>query len=195
MNWWPKRKNKGGAFWDWFAANQKAYLQLEESTKNKRLTQLQKKLQKVNQHLTFELGELDEANSRPLIISADGMVEVFEEVTTLVAQAPELDSFSVIAFRQQQQEEASIEYEDIKLSWRDIFYEVDQQAQREELNLILYIRGFSDEQEDEFVTATFILLDTVIGEYNVGMHIGEIEFRSYEGQPHLLPIKELPNHF
>ncbi|ANU26381.1 hypothetical protein [Planococcus versutus] len=195
MNWLPMRKNKVAAFWDWFVTNKAVYHKLDDKNSDKRLNQLQKKLQKVNQHLTFELSDLSEDAKRELVISADGMIEAFDDVIELVEQAPELDAFKVIAFRQQQTEEVSIDYGDIELSWHDMFYTVEKQESRDDFNLTLYVKGFTKENEDEFVSASFILLDTVIGEYNAGMCIGEIEFASYERQPNLLPIKELQSLF
>lgn len=195
MSWLPMRKNKVVAFWDWFVANQAVYLELDDANSGKRLNQLQKKLQKVNQHLTFELSDLNEDTKREFVISADGMIEAFDDVIELVEQAPELAAFKVIAFRQQQTEEVSVAYGDIELSWDDIFYTVEKQESNDEINLALYVKGFTQENEDEFVSASFVLLDTVIGEYNAGMRVGEIEFTSYEGQPELLPIKELQSLF
>ncbi|AQU78343.1 hypothetical protein [Planococcus faecalis] len=195
MNWLPKRKNKVAAFWEWFADNKEAYSRLDESSRSKLLNQLEKKLHKVNKHLAFELSELLINDKRQFIISADGMVEAFDDVIDLVGQAPELESFTIIAFRQRQEEEVSIEYGDIKLAWKDIFCTFEKDNANDEVNLILYIKGFTEENEDEFISASFILLDTVIGEYNAGMRIGEIEFISYEGQADARPVKDLQSLF
>ncbi|MDJ0331855.1 hypothetical protein [Planococcus sp. S3-L1] len=195
MNWLPKRKNKVAAFWEWFADNKEVYSRLDESSRSKLLNQLEKKLHKVNKHLAFELSELLINDKRQFIISADGMVEAFDDVIDLVGQAPEFESFTIIAFRQRQDEEVSIEYGDIKLAWEDIFCTFEKDNANDEVNLILYIKGFTEENEDEFISASFILLDTVIGEYNAGMRIGEIEFISYEGQADARPVKDLQSLF
>ncbi|WP_262499823.1 hypothetical protein [Planococcus sp. ANT_H30] len=195
MNWLPKRKNKVAAFWEWFADNKEVYSRLDESSRSKLLNQLEKKLHKVNKHLAFELSERLINDKRQFIISADGMVEAFDDVIDLVGQAPEFEPFTIIAFRQRQDEEVSIEYGDIKLAWEDIFCTFEKDNANDEVNLILYIKGFTEENEDEFISASFILLDTVIGEYNAGMRIGEIEFISYEGQADARPVKDLQSLF
>ncbi|MGH2318721.1 hypothetical protein ACRC6Q_13185 [Planococcus sp. SE5232] len=195
MNWLPKRKNKVAAFWEWFADNKEAFFELGDSGRGKLFSQLEKKLQKVNRHLAFELSEILVDGKREFVISADGMVEAFDDVIDLVGQAPELDSFDIIAFRQKQDEEVSIEYGDIELAWDDIFCTFEKESNSDEVNLILYIKGFTEENEDEFISASFILLDTIIGEYNAGMRIGEIEFVSYNGQPDVRPVKELQGLF
>lgn len=59
------------------------------------------------------------------------------------------------------------------------------------VNVIIYMKGFTEENED-FIDAAFILLDNLVGEYDVGVKIGEIEFRSYQGEQGAVPIKELP---
>ncbi|ANU24264.1 hypothetical protein [Planococcus donghaensis] len=195
MNWLPRRKNKVTTFWEWFVVNEHAYLELEGTGRIKLLNQLEKKLQKVNKHLAFEMGEIREDGKREFVISADGMVEAFDDVIELVKQAPKLSAFDIIAFRQKQMEEVSIAYGDIELGWDDLFCTYEKEDNNGELNLILYVKGFNEENEDEFVSASFILLDTIIGEYNVGMHIGEIEFTNYMGQPNARPVKELQNLF
>lgn len=193
MNWLPKRKNKVAAFWDWFTDNEEAYFELDDSGRDKLFNQLEKKLHKVNRHLAFEFGESLVAGKREFIISADGVVEAFDDVIDLVDNAPSLSNFDIIGFRQPHDEEFSIVYGDIELAWDDIFCTFEKDS--DEVNLTLYIKGFTEENEDEFISASFILLDTVIGEYNAGMRIGEIEFTSYEGQPDVRPIKELQSLF
>lgn len=183
------------AFWEWFVANEESYLQLDSTGGIKLLNQLEKKLQKVNQHLVFEMGEPRKGSKPEFVISADGMVEAFDDVIELVKQAPQLSFFDVVAFRQQQSEEISISYGDIELGWNDLFCTCEKDENNGELDLILYIKDFNEENEDEFVSAAFILLDSIIGEYNVGMHIGEIEFTNYEGQPNVRPVKELQSLF
>ncbi|ANU12062.1 hypothetical protein BBH88_18260 [Planococcus antarcticus DSM 14505] len=193
MNWLPKRKNRVAAFWGWFIDNKEAYFELNEFGRDKLFSQLEKKLHKVNRHLAFEFGESLVAGKREFIVSADGVVEAFEDVIELVGNAPVLNNFDLIGFRQPHNEEFSVAYGDIELTWGDIFFTFEED--REEVNLTIYIKGFTEENEDEFISASFILLDTVIGEYNVGMRIGEIEFTSYEDQPDVRPIKELQSLF
>ncbi len=193
MNWLPKKKNKVAAFWEWFADNKEAYFELEDSSRDKLFNQLEKKLHKVNRYLAFEFSESLIEGKREFIISADGVVEAFDDVIELVDHAPTFKDFDIIGFRQPHDEEFSVVYGDVELAWDDIFCTFEKDS--EEVNLTLYVKGFTEENEDEFISASFVLLDTVIGEYNAGMRIGEIEFISYEGQPDVRPIKDLQHLF
>lgn len=193
MNWLPKRKNKVAAFWEWFADNKEAFYELDNSGRDKLFSQLEKKLRKVNRYLAFEFGESLIAGKREFVISADGVVEAFDDVVDLVDNAPAFGDFEIIGFRQPHDEEFSVVYGDIELGWDDIFCTFEKDS--DEVDLTLYIKGFTEENEDEFISASFILLDTVIGEYNAGMRIGKIEFTSYEGQADVRPIKELQSLF
>lgn len=193
MNWLPNRKNKVAAFWEWFADNKEVYMELEDSSRGKLFNQLEKKLHKVNRHLAFEFSEDLDAGKREFVISADGVVEAFDDVIELVDNAPALDGFRIIGFRQPHDEEFSVVYGDVELTWDDIFCTFEKN--KEEVNLTLYIKGFTEENEDECISATFVLLDTVIGEYNAGMRIGEIEFINYEGQQDVRPFKDLQTLF
>lgn len=50
------------------------------------------------------------------------------------------------------------------------------------------------EADKRFLGVGFLYLDHTIGEYNIIMHIGHIEFRSFDGFPanaHLLTLEEL----
>ena len=193
MNWLPKRKNKVAAFWEWFADNKEAYFELEDPNRDKLFNQLEKKLHKVNRYLAFEFSESLVEGKREFVISADGVVEAFDDVIELVDNAPTLGGFDIIGFRQPHDEEFSVVYGDIELAWDDIFCTFEKDS--DEVNLTLYIKGFTEENEDEFISASFVLLDTVIGEYNAGMRIGEIEFIGYDGQPDARPIKDLQSLF
>ncbi|MED3729633.1 hypothetical protein HPB58_09850 [Priestia filamentosa] len=58
------------------------------------------------------------------------------------------------------------------------------------LALVIYIRGYN-QRNDHFIGAAFILLDSLIGEYDVGTQIGQITFEPYQEQEDIHPISNL----
>ncbi|RAS81329.1 hypothetical protein [Priestia endophytica] len=122
--------------------------------------------------------------------SSDGIISAFPTVIRLVEAAPPLEKFNVIAFRQRQIDEHEVHFEDITLDTKDVFFTYTDATQRNGLDLVMYIRGYN-QRNDHFVGATFILLDSLIGEYDVGTKIGQITFESYQEQEDIHPISDL----
>lgn len=60
------------------------------------------------------------------------------------------------------------------------------------LDIVLYLIDYKSDSE-EWITATFLLLDFIIGEYNVATKLGSIDLLPYTAEPNLKPIIELPS--
>jgi len=195
MKWLPTRKNKIEAFWNWFAENEETYSKLHAENREQLFDLLHRKLQKVNKHLVFEFSEETQNGKREFVISADGMLDAFDAVFDLHEAAPELIYFEIVAFRQPSDEPFSVQYGNWELSWDDVYYTALQDVEQEEVNLKLYVKGLTEENEEEMIQAVFILLDSVIGEYNMGVHAGTIEFYPYEAHPNARPIHTVKEFF
>ncbi|MGG3664571.1 hypothetical protein [Bacillus gobiensis] len=177
-------------FWNWFEKNSEDYFQLKESRYESLFNKLHSQLSKINPDLVFEFSAELDSGKREFIISADGIVAAFPDVIRLVEAAPELKNFNIIAFRQRGNED-EIQFNDIELNIDDMFFTYKNDQQNNLVNVIIYMNGFTEENE-EFIGAAFIMLDNLVGEYDVGVKIGEIEFRSYQGEKDAISIKELP---
>ncbi|WP_186763763.1 hypothetical protein [Planomicrobium sp. CPCC 101079] len=194
MKWMPKKEDKAVAFWQWFEANGQLYYELPEDKTEKLLYQLDKKIRKVNQDLAWEFSMDLIDGKREFTVSADGIVEAFGDVESLVKAAPELPDFEIIPFRQAREDEFSAECNGIRLTMDDIFYSYEVGEETKLVHLCLYIKGLTPENAEDYISLAFVLLDTAIGEYNVGMHVGEIDFERYKynrGAKPLDTLKEL----
>ncbi|MBZ5201440.1 hypothetical protein HU147_09465 [Planomicrobium chinense] len=195
MKWLPTRKNKVEAFWKWFKENERDYFGLNRGNQEELFAVLERKLQKVNKHLVFEFSVEPQGGKREFTISADGMLDAFDAVFDLHEAAPELEFFDVVAFRQPSEEEFSVEFGSRKLTWNDVYYTAFHDVEHEEVSMTLYVKGLTKDNEDELAPALFILLDSVIGEYNMGVHVGNIEFRPFEAQTQAQPIQTVKAFF
>lgn len=195
MKWLPTRKNKVDAFWQWFTANEESYFKLELEGREELFELLHRKLKKVNKHLVFEFSMEPENGKREFIISADGIMEAFDGIFDLHETAPNLERFTVIPFRQASEEGFSIHWGDVELTWDDVYYIAHKDVEREEVNLNLYIKGLTKENTDELMPVVFRLLDSVIGEYNMGVYVGSIECHPFEAQTKARPIEALKELF
>jgi hypothetical protein len=181
--------NKHKEFWDWFTKHSDDFFHLNEENYDFLFTKLNKQLSKVNRDLTYEFSaELIDGN-REFIISADGIYSAFPDVIQLVETAPEINDFKIIAFRQRGND-FNIQYNEVELDPANVFFSY--LVQDHHIDIILYIKGYDPNNQD-WEGAAFILLDTLIGEYDVVTKIGEIDFRPFQENFDNKPVTELPN--
>ena len=185
-----KKKITEKEFWSWFEKNSEDYFQLNEKTYDLLFNKLGLQLSKYHKDLTFEFSVEMNQGKREFIISAEGMVSAFPAVIKLVEEAPSHEKFNVVAFRQRQDSEQEIYFEDIVLNTEDIFFTYREDKQMDCLDIVIYIKGYSEEN-DQFIVATFIMLDSLIGEYDVGVKLGEINFEPYQEEKEAQPILNL----
>lgn len=179
-------------FWIWFEKNSQDYYRLREENLNSLFNKLSKQLFKLNEDLAFEFSADLIEGKREFIISADGILSAFPDVIDLVENAPQLEGFKIIAFRQKSAVDdiSTIEYEDISLGPDDVYFTYRKNG--DTLDIVLYLRGY-DSDFEEWENAAFILLDTIIGEYDVATKIGSIDMLPYKESPNLKSILELPS--
>ncbi|MDC0705461.1 MULTISPECIES: hypothetical protein [Priestia] len=185
-----KKKITEKEFWSWFEKNSEDYFQLDEKNYDLLFNKLGLQLSKYHKDLTFEFSLEMNQGKREFIISAEGIVSAFPAVIKLVEEAPDLEKFNVVAFRQRQNSEQEIYFEDIVLNTEDIFFTYREDKQMDCLDIVIYIKGYSEEN-DQFIAAAFIMLDSLIGEYDVGVKLGEINFEPYQQEKEAQPILNL----
>ena len=188
------KESKEEKFWNWFEKNQETYyseienLEIREEIFN----ELTKNLKKVNEDLVFEFSPIHENNVREFTISAEGMKELFPIVEKLIEKAPKLKNWKFNAFRQRiPGDEFEIQYGDLKISYSDIYYRSENDNGK--LGIELNIKNYDDEAQTQ--NAIYILLDGLIGEYDVTTKIGWIEWvkLNENEMENLKPIIELRN--
>ncbi|RZJ48882.1 MAG: hypothetical protein EOO44_19360 [Flavobacterium sp.] len=158
-----------------FEENQETYYNDLENVKNTDaiFDELSKELKKVNEDLVFYFSKKNKNNIRELTISADGIEKIFPAVEKLIKKAPKLKNWKFNAFRQPiLGDDLVINYDDLEIGYSDIFYR--SQTQDGKLGIELNIRNFDGKGSTQ--NAIYILLDNLIGEYNVVKKIDWIEW-------------------
>jgi hypothetical protein len=184
-----KKKDKEDIFWDWFSQNADDYFHFEKD-QNKLFAQLKDQLKKIHPDLVFEFSPIFKDGTREFVISADGIKSVFPIVSNLVAKAPKLKNWKVIAFRQPHKNVTQIKYQNLVVNFDDVFFRYGKDNGK--IALELNIRGFYE--SPEWTAATFILLDNILGEYHTEMSLSSIdkkELKEAESND-LFPIRSLP---
>ena len=178
-----KEVDREAKFWEWFKANKTRFYEQTEPQENL-FDEFSVQLYKVDSSLAFEFSPVHSDGIRELTISADGIREYFPIVKSLVAKAPKLDKWKINAFRQRLPDDYnSIEYgSKIKLSYEDVYFRYAKDSGK--IAIELNVRNLID--SPSFKHTIYILLDGLLGEYDMETQISTIEFV-------LLDEKKIPN--
>jgi hypothetical protein len=177
------------SFWSWFKDHDNAYFSLAPDDVVRReplFDELSTELGKVNPDLTFEFGPLIDGK-RDFVISAGGIKDAFPAVRELVAHAPALAHWRVIAFRPRRSPVSTIEFQDVKLKPEQV--RVRLAADGAKIGLTLLMPGYTEARGAEFGQAAYLLLDEALGEYDVETKVG---FIGFEALPLTTPADTVP---
>ena len=167
-------KNKYKSFWSWFMANSEE-LFINTDNNAKILDKLHNELNKINNNLTFEFGQTNN-EKREFIISADGIRESFVFVEKLFSSKPELEKWDIKKFRQRGDITNSITINGITLFPKNVKYLLF--LHENKIGLYLFIYDFNKNKET-YTNLAYILLDNILGEYDVETKMGGILFKDY----------------
>jgi hypothetical protein len=184
-----KKKSKEDIFWSWFSQNNQKYFYFENN-QTELFAQLKTELKKIHPDIVFEFSPIFSDGTREFVISADGIKSIFPVINNLVAKAPEIKNWKIIAFRQPHKNITQIKYQNLTVNLDDVFFRYAKDNGKIELEL--NIRGFYE--SPEWTAAAFILLDNVLGEYHTEMSLSCIvkkELNENEVSS-LVPIRTLP---
>ena len=176
-------------FWDWFVSKSEyIYSHLETDTDDIAL-EITEQIKKINEDIEFEIPFDLKENKRTLIISADGLEELFELVTMFVSKAPKINKWNIIAFRPRlHQRNQIIDLEGITMDYDDIYFQYT--IEGNQINVDVYIKNY-DGKDNRYVHLYFLLLDSLIGEYDSVMRIKETRTYPFKNKKNLLVFKEL----
>ena len=169
------KKTKEEKFWNWFSKNQSTYYTEIENLeiREKIFNELSFELKKVHSDLVFEFSPIHENGIREFTVSADGMKEVFPIVISLIAKAPNLKNWKFSAFRQRVPgDEIELNFGDFKIGYKDIYFRYLEEDGK--LGIELNIRDYNNDPRKQ--NAIYILLDSLIGEYDVTMGIDWVDW-------------------
>jgi hypothetical protein len=185
-------QNKYNDFWNWFVNNNELIFNFENDEENI-FDLLSDELHKIDENLTFEFGPV-ENNRREFILSADGIKDSFIEVEELYNQKPELKNWIIIKFRPRKGCNYGIKINDISLSPKDIFYKLYKDDSK--IGILIFIEKYNENTKiyDQLV---YLLLDTILGEYDVETKVGGIDIFDFSSEYFLnsFPFDTLAENF
>ena len=155
-------------FWNWFLKHQSVYLNLGEIKSELRsaaIDEMQFELSKYCDQIFFEIGGAEGDHRGTLIISAAGDLDFFPHVRALVAAAPTMRDWEVIAFKPAEAGPVVINYEDQLFNpEKIIFIPLMHDAYPESVGIKVCFEDFEDVNEEYYMGATLLMLEALIGE-------------------------------
>jgi hypothetical protein len=167
-------KSKEEKFWGWFAANADKLAQVKDGSEPV-VKATGRAIDAYNRELAWTVGN---GEGRHLfIISAEGIAANIPIVKRLVDAAPAIPGWQVIAFRPRDPEVERVQVNNITVALDDVFFsEIDDEPDDSHLHLRFFVSGLDANDPDPHCHGVFLLLDTVIGEYDVMTKLGALDF-------------------
>jgi hypothetical protein len=181
-------------FWKWFVKNQDMLFEFEKDRENI-FDKLSSEINKVNPNLTFEFSPKLESGKREFVISAAGIKDAFPVVEALYNSAPNLSKWIFIKFRPRRRPLNDVSFGGKSIKASEVHYKMFKD--QEKVGLIIFLDGYNDAEKDTYGNIGYLFLDEALGEYDIEMKVGLIEFHSRESEyfEGSRPISELADHF
>ena len=178
-------------FWKWFIAHQEDVFNFEVD-QERIFDQLGAALGEVDSNLTFELGP--KGTDREFVVSAGGVKSSFPAVISLVRAAPVLPRWNIVAFRPRRMPPGTVEFDDKTVRPEQVQFSLLDNGKI--AGLRLFIPGFL-EDDSSWRQIGYLLLDDVLGEYDVETRVGLLKMYSPDAHTNerRYPLIELPVAF
>jgi len=157
-------------FWDMFKNEYSNLIDSDKQVNEALYLELVDKLKEVNEDLCLEVGH----NNSPyqLIISADGLDDVFEFVEMVASESPKISGWKIVKYRQaiDDIEDKNITIGEGNLALSEIFFDlvIDEEVG---IVVVMFIPGF-EEENDAHEMLRWVILDNSIGEYDAVKKVG-----------------------
>jgi hypothetical protein len=180
-------------FWKWFVAQEDRLFHFERDQEAV-FNELARELQRVHPELTFEFGP-EHGGARDFVVSAGGIKTAFPAVEALVAAAPKLPKWRIVAFRPRRSPLHDIELGGVSVKAENVRFSLIRHDGK--IGVLLFLPGYSEAEKTTYGQIGYLLLDEALGEYDVEMKVGVIEFHPLsEASPtKSYPLEELAEFF
>ena len=192
-------------FWTWFQDHTEQLTMLGDLGDTERenlLNEMQQQLEAYCPGLTYEISE-PSAQGRTLTISAEGDFDLFRYVVELTDNAPDIDWWEFIPFKQAKGKDLKVffdkyRYETAKMAFMQL--ESDEEPDIIGLRVALpdlpvnYVPQDEDEDDDRLVGA-YVTIEALIGEFDCTTLVGYIELCPMPKEPFkngFRPLDDLP---
>ena len=190
------KKNPEAKFWKWFEKNSPRF-QAFEADRDQLIPLLSEQLSRYKEGLTFEVG-VENEGVRDLVISADGVRDLFYAVHKLTEFSPQIPGWRVVAFRPRMDDYTrfSCTFDGRSFDPKSIWFHA--RIENNLFDIIIYHSNYEDTDRNLIASGTYILLDMALGEYDVVTGIHYIDHQLLPANPEsegLRPFSDLRKVF
>ena len=170
---------------------------LDDKQREQLLNALHYQLSKYCDGLSCEIGDAT-ANGRTLTFTAEGDTDLFRYVVELVDNAPDLDWWDFVAFKQPMGTELKVRFDKFLFDTRKMYF---QQLECEEEPDMLGLRIAVDSQpptsdlDEDFQVGVYVTLESLMGEFDCATLVGYMETVPLPDEPFksgFQPLDDLP---
>ncbi len=186
-------------FWNWFKENEAKYFFLnhidDEDERERLLDDFLQHLHQYCDNLYFEIGGLPD-EKQDLIITAAGNEDFFNEVDTLVENAPSLKYWNVIALKPAIGE-GVVKYKEVELDPKKMYFMPLENDSSKKIGLRVYEAKYDSNKEDDFMNCLYLILDNLLGERSSSQEIGYLEIQPLTSKietDDLIQLIDLPKY-
>lgn len=183
-------KNSYKKFWEWFEAQEQYIFDELENHPDDIAEVIAQNLERIHPDLVFDIPFDITDGKREIVISADGDKNLFSVVQEFVKTAKEYERWKIVGLRPRtNQLDQAIDIDGLYLEYEDIFFVLKHKSLP--LDVDVYIKGYTTD-DNRYVHGFFLLLDTLVGEYNAVTCFEHTIIYSYEeAPPHVRRFIEL----
>lgn len=198
--------NSPDTFWAWFTAHAEPLTMLndlDEAGRKALLDEMQQQLTSYRDGLTCEVGE-QTANGRTLTISAEGDFDLFRYVVELVDNAPDIDWWEFIAFRQPKGKNLRVLFDKYRFETSKMaFMQLENEEEPDIIGLRValpnlpagYVPKSDDPEGDDLLVGVYVTLEALLGEFDCTTLIGYVDICPMPKEPFkagFRPLDDLP---
>jgi len=193
------RESPEAKFWTWFGSAHERFRSIDKADDGEEMLDLLlEHLHEFDPELFFEVSQPLDDGSNELIISAEGVRKKFPKVEALVAAAPKLPMWQIIAFKPALGFEFVHEYGELKIDPRKLwFLPLTAKSDPLILGLRIGLPEFDETSEAKIKNSVWIILDTGLGEEVCTQRIRHLEVVQLPPTPEedgFIELPELPNY-
>ena len=164
-------------FWQWFADNNEQLTmlgELDEKAQQALLDEMQNKLDEYCEGLTFKIGE-PTPSGRTLTFSAEGDIDLFKNVVELTDNAPDLDWWEFVAFKQPKGKDLKVTFDKYRFETKKMYFlQLESEEEPDILGIRVALPNPVHDDDDQLV-GVYVTLEAMIGEFDCTTLVGYLD--------------------
>lgn len=186
-------------FWNWFEQNNERLTMLndlDEKEQQQLLDALQQQLDIYCEGLSYEMSEPG-PSGRTLTFSAEGDTDLFRQLVELVDEAPDLDWWEFVPFKQPKGTDLKVFFDKYKFETKQMYFmPLENEVEPDIMGLKVALPDAKEDDEDQQV-GVYVTIEAMIGEFDCATLVGYMEVCPIPNDPKkegFQPMDDLPEY-